>query len=185
MKLPESELLKNINKGNAIDWTEVPKKYTLSEKFVLKYSHVLNWRLLWIHQRFPESFIRTSFENNKKEYSDVISTYQVLSENFIREFKDYVNWVNISYDQVLSESFIREFKDMVSWAGISERQILSESFIREFKHKVFWGYISHNQKFEDEFVLEFLDILLPEWVLSNPKLKLSDQVKLLLQFKQL
>ena len=74
---------------------------------------------------------------------------------------------------------------MVSWAGISERQILSESFIREFKHKVFWGYISHNQKFEDEFVLEFLDILLPEWVLSNPKLKLSDQVKLLLQFKQL
>ncbi len=46
--------------------------------------------------------------------------YQKLSENFIREFKDKVNWYNISYSQKLSENFIREFKDNVNWNSISQ-----------------------------------------------------------------
>ena len=32
-----------------------------------------------------------------------------MSEDFIREFKDKVNWSYISYSQKLSEDFIREF----------------------------------------------------------------------------
>ena len=42
-----------------------------------------------------------------------ISSQYILSENFIREFKDEVNWYYISPYQKLSENFIREFKDEV------------------------------------------------------------------------
>ena len=54
----------------------------------------------------------------------------------VKEFKDKVDWVNISQYQKLSEDFIREFKDEVDWGWISVFQKLSEDFIREFKDKV-------------------------------------------------
>jgi hypothetical protein len=42
----------------------------------------------------------------------------------------------------LSEKFIREFQDKVDWEFISRYQKLSEDFIREFKVKVEWNFIS-------------------------------------------
>ena len=58
-----------------------------------------------------------------------------LSEDFIREFKDKVDWEHISYYQKLSEDFIREFKDRVDWMMISRYKTLSEEFVKEFKEE--------------------------------------------------
>ena len=57
----------------------------------------------------------------------------ILFENFIREFKDKVDWYYISEYQKLSEDFIREFKDNVNWKFITKYQKLTKAFIREFK----------------------------------------------------
>ena len=78
-----------------------------------------------------------------------------LSEEFIREFKDKVNWRYISGCQKLSEDFIREFKDKVLWNYISGYQKLSEDFIREFKDRVDWLYILKCQELSEEFKEEF------------------------------
>ena len=51
----------------------------------------------------------------------------------IEEFKDKVNWYDISASQQLSENFIREFQNKVNWYFISYKQELSLDFIREFK----------------------------------------------------
>ena len=45
-----------------------------------------------------------------------------LSEDFIREFQDKVNWYCISACQKLSEDFIREFKNKVNWKNIFKHQ---------------------------------------------------------------
>jgi len=45
----------------------------------------------------------------------MISSCQTLSEDFIREFKNEVDWENISMYQTLSEDFIREFGKKVKW----------------------------------------------------------------------
>ena len=65
-----------------------------------------------------------------------------LTEDFIREFKDDVNWDCISSCQKLSEDFIREFQDKVDWSTISYRQKLSGKFVREFQDKIDWSSIS-------------------------------------------
>ncbi len=91
--------------------------------------------------------LRTISYNNK--YKDI------LSEPFIREFKDYVNWFYISRSQKLSESFIKEFKNKVDWNYISHYQKLSETFIREFKNYVNWDIISYSQKLSEAFIREF------------------------------
>ena len=103
-------------------------------------------------QKLSEDFIREFSDRIDWEY---ISYQQKLSENFIREFSNKVDWNGISYRQKLSEKFIREFSDKVDWKHISYRQKLSEDFIREFKDRVNWREISENQKLSEDFVEEF------------------------------
>ena len=59
-----------------------------------------------------------------------------LSENFIREFQNKVNWDEVSRCQKLSEDFIREFKNKVNWVCISIYQKLSKDFKKEFKKEL-------------------------------------------------
>ena len=48
------------------------------------------------------------------------------------------NWNNpiFYFDNDLSEDFIREFKDKVDWKYITKYQNLSKDFIREFKKEL-------------------------------------------------
>ena len=60
-----------------------------------------------------------------------ICMHQILSESFIKEFKNYVDWDAIFVCQKLSENFIKEMKNYVNWAGIFDTQDSSESFKEE------------------------------------------------------
>jgi len=51
-------------------------------------------------------------------WDDTICRREKLSEEFIREHQDKVNWFDICYYQALSEDFIREFKDKVDWGRL-------------------------------------------------------------------
>ena len=131
-----------------------------------------DWYFLSEHRGLTEDFIR--------EFQDfvnwsTISEYQHLSEDFIREFADRVNWNGISIFQHLSESFIREFKDKVSlsWGWISMHQTLSEDFIREFKDKVNWTYISKFQHLSEDFIREFKNKV--NWDAVSQYQRLSDE----------
>ena len=110
------------------------------------------WDDISINFTLSEEFIREF-----KDYVDwyFISSFQNLSEDFIREFKNYVTWLKISMYQQLSEKFIREFKDDVYWYEISLCQNLSENFISEHKEYVSWYNISNYQKLSPEFIQEF------------------------------
>jgi hypothetical protein len=72
---------------------------------------------------------------------DEISSCQVLSESFIREFKNVLNWKKVSSRQQLSEDFIREFQDKVNWYDIPYFQPwinFSEEFKKDFKDKLIY-----------------------------------------------
>ena len=81
----------------------------------------------------------------------------ILSDDFMREFKDEIDWLCVSKYQNLNEGFIREFKKYVNWEWISLCQRLSEDFIREFKDKVYWSWISVHQHLSEDFIREFKD----------------------------
>ena len=131
-------------------------------------------RVQWVdistNQKLSEDFIREF-----KDYVDwyCISRSQKLSNEFIEEFKDYVYWGNISMYQKLSENFIRKFKDCVNWCCISSNQKLSEDFIREFKDYVDWFYISINQKLSESFIHEFKGKVYWHYISGNQKLSES------------
>ena len=66
----------------------------------------------------------------------LICQNQILSEKFIREFKDEMIWEIICETQTLSEKFIREFKDEMIWSLIYVKQTLSKEFIKEFENEI-------------------------------------------------
>ena len=120
-----------------------------------------NWARLSLCESLTEDFIQ---EFKDKVDWICISRYPHLSEDFIRKFADRVEWYYISAYQYLSENFIREFADKVGWYWISRCQQLSEDFIREFKDKVNWYYISAYQHLSEDFIREFKDKVSWGWV---------------------
>ena len=120
-----------------------------------------NWARLSLCESLTEDFIQ---EFKDKVDWTCISRYPHLSEDFIRKFADRVDWYYISAYQYLSENFIREFADKVGWYWISRCQQLSEDFIREFKDKVNWNYISAYQHLSEDFIREFKDKVSWGWV---------------------
>jgi hypothetical protein len=116
-----------------------------------------------------EQEIRQQIENGTVDWY-VVSKYSILSEDFIREFKDQVNWNHISNYQSLSEYFIREFNDKVNWFWISRYQNLTEDFIREFHDKMPSYCISVFQNLSEDFIREFKDSVCWHYISSRQKL---------------
>ena len=55
-----------------------------------------------------------------------------LSENFIRKYKDKVNWFNISRSQNLSEAFIKKFDNKISHLMILARHETTNNLSNEY-----------------------------------------------------
>jgi hypothetical protein len=80
---------------------------------------------------------------------------QVTSRNEIELSR--MHWKGIS-EIIITEEFMREFQDKIDWVRVSKSQKLSESFICEFQDKVDWTYISGYQKLSDDFLIEYKKI---------------------------
>jgi len=95
---------------------------------------------------------------NYEEYWTNISEYvKPLPVDFIREFKDYVNWYLIGMCQKLSEEFMREFSYYLCWYDLPMYQKLSENLIKENKDTINWYRVQQYQDLSEEFLYEFKD----------------------------
>ena len=56
-----------------------------------------------------------------------------MKEDYIKRNKNKIKWEWMSKRKILSENLMREFKDYVNWHSISIFQDLSEDFIKEMK----------------------------------------------------
>ena len=77
----------------------------------------------------------------------------------IRKNPKAQNWVNISVNEILTEDFIREFKDYVDWNNIFAYQKLSKEFIIEFADKINFRCLLKNERINDD-VKEFCKVFI-------------------------
>lgn len=93
---------------------------------------------------------------------DRICREETLSEDFMRQYKDFLNWTELSLRQEMSEEFIYEMKDKVDWRHILNRSLLSETWLRNHADEINWKSLSSsNQTLSNEFLREFQDKI--EW----------------------
>lgn len=131
-----------------------------------------DWKEISKHKGITEEFIR-EFQNDINW--NFVSKFQreKLSLGFIREFQDKLNWKEIFRSpRMLTRDFITEFRERIDWDDISEYHLLSEDFIREFQHNVFWGYISVYQKLSENFIREFRNRV--DWLSISANQQLSE-----------
>jgi hypothetical protein len=147
-----------------------------------RYHGYLCTRMDWLNDYvlLTEEFIR-EFPDKLEWY--YISEHKIFSEDFLREFQHKVDWEIITWSQTLSEDFLREFHDKVCWSNISRYQKLSDGFIREFHDKVCWSNISRYQKLSDGFIREFYVKIKWKELMYNVTRKRSPFVKMCIEYE--
>lgn len=131
--LSEDLMRELIEKNVYLNWRFISThNQQLSEDFMREFQDKFNWINVLLTRLLTEDLIKEIFKNKTKPWIR-ISKYQILSENFIKEFKDKVVWKHISACQSLSESFIEEFKDYVDWKNIANHQYLSKEFREKYE----------------------------------------------------
>lgn len=104
--------------------------------------------------QLPEEFIRKY--KDKLDWNN-ITTNGSLSEDFIEENKCLINWNLVGMGQVLSEKFIERYKYEISWYDIIRYQDLSEKFIWDNRQRVSWDLVFQNQPVTGDFIEKCLE----------------------------
>ncbi len=134
----------NCKEISGEQWLSITKCYNLSVQFFEKYYKHIWWNYCSAEQHLSDEFI----QNHKDElnWNAISACDKGLSETFIEKYKDKVNWFWISNSQKLSEAFIAKHYKEVNWYEISFYQALSETFIAIFAEYVNWYALQFNRK---------------------------------------
>lgn len=98
----------------------------------------------WFINKYKEKILKNEF----------FWRYQKLTEEFMEQNIQYVNWAIISCSQKLSIQFMRKYKDRLHWFNIYRFQNLTEDFIEEINHYTFWDLITSHQTYLSEQFIE-------------------------------
>ncbi len=113
-----------------------------------------------------EDFLVKAIESELFTKEDIknltMSTYSTLSNDFITNYSDYINWSKmILYISTQSDTF-DVYIDIIEknnlWDSISAND-LPLDFIRQWKDKLSWTYLSMVKEFSDEEKEEFVDYI--------------------------
>ena len=89
-----------------------------------------------------------------------ISFYNDMTDDFVREFADYINWYKINHTK-LTTKFIKEFRDQIKWHEDS-LCCLDESIIMELTDLIDMSkvnYCKYREMYSDEFLTEYTGVL--------------------------
>jgi hypothetical protein len=187
-KLDRSWILELMSSG--YNTYEIAINYELTEDTILECTDLLDKNVLLQGLNFSEDFINKAIEVEYLNVEDIyelgMKTYSNLSDEFISNHKENINWDRmILYISTQSDSFDKHTKvieDKDLWSIISAND-LSIDFIRQWKDKLDWSYLSMVKSFTDEEKLEFDNYImtpvqqeLPEDLINTDDLKVTDKM---------
>lgn len=144
-QIPET-VLSMLGEKNIITWYSISANQNLSEPFIERHKDQLDWYYLSAKRYFSKPFI-----NKMKEYIHwgEFSIHHTLSEEIIREFDEYVDFnYGIPARQQLSETFMEEYKEELDWFHVSENQKLTLPFIQKHIARVYIQKLEINPQIE-------------------------------------
>ena len=166
-EMTEKELLNLFKDQGAI---EVFKNYEVPEEFLMKWApgddefEGIEKEIIIQMLQLSEDFIKSCITLEYFTIEDIselnMSTYSTLSEDFIKEYDEYINWERMILYLSSSEKItnISLYKNIIEkfqlWNLISAND-LSIDFIRENKEKLDWRILSIVKNFSEEEIQEF------------------------------
>ena len=129
-----SKLTNLIKTDKKINWhtLSASKTIILSDKFYIKFKKNIKWDSACKYQKLTEPVLYKVHPLIDRLDFHCLSSYQVLSEQFIRDFKDKLNWFSISYNQNLSSEFISEFENKIDFNAYSNNKYLDINIVKKY-----------------------------------------------------
>ena len=171
VKLTEYQLLDLINKDGLM---EVLTNYEVPEDFILKWGpgdsefNGIDKSLVISIMNLSEDFIKAALIIEYFNLDDITElnmiTYSGLSEEFINEYENYINWSRMILYLSSSDKIenIEKFESIIEkhnlWNLISANP-LPIDFIRKNKEKIDWKIASIVNKFTEDERAEFNDLI--------------------------
>lgn len=96
----------------------------------------------------------------EKDWWEAICRYGSLTEDFVREFVNEIDWSIFNQYIVLEGNMIREFKDYINLETYFKYGWFPLDFVREFKNELDWTKINtyYLKHLPDNIKKEFLNI---------------------------
>jgi hypothetical protein len=105
----------------------------MTDSFIMKFDRYMDWNLLSEHYDFSIDMLRIYF--HRVVWSKILRK-KLFSEAFLREMTisfDPAAWEVLSRYQFLSEQFILDFSNNVDWDYVALYQNVSSKFITDHK----------------------------------------------------
>lgn len=114
-----------------------------NEKEILQLAKEYNWGTVIINYIDQANEIIDKYykEFNDDDWSRV-SIVENLSLNNIRKFKDKLNWISFTdaYNYI-DDNFVEEFKDYIDWTSIPFKKSVSDNIIEKYFDLIDWEWI--------------------------------------------
>ena len=134
------EILEYINESQVL-----PGESNITDDMILEHASHKNHFKSPVAERLWEDICRIPLpEDLLREHLDTLIT--ALGETA---------WFLISKHQVLSIEFLTEFRHKVYWEEISKQGYINEEYINTFKDELYWHILDKNLKITDELRKEF------------------------------
>lgn len=117
----------------------------IDETLLREFKDKVLWGSVLRHKQLTSNFLRELVTWNDDLW-DNIACYQKLSEDFIDEYKDKLQWIYLSSNQRLSEKFMEKHLDYLDWIYVSQYQKLSPEFMKKYENKLDWNCVLKYQK---------------------------------------
>lgn len=133
-----------------LNWSMISSNKTINIEFVKRFidylvpAYLLN--NMSINFENDEDFMRELIERQRAILNN--NAYLMSDHELHSSLKSFFN--TISSSRNLSEEFIRDYHEELEWKHISFRQELSLEFLLEFKDRVIWDNVIKNTKIEEE-----------------------------------
>jgi hypothetical protein len=104
---------------------------------------------------------------NEMDYLEIIQYYygnwrdisksKHINNDFIRKYRDKIDWFTLCFHHKLDDSIIMQFSHKLGWENICRYQSLSTEFIKRNIEHIDFNLILRHQILSPEFIKEYID----------------------------
>lgn len=149
-----------------IYFEDIPKEWAI-ESLLREYKDKVEWDSLFRRGIIlKEDFIKELIEDGTLDdrlIKEFISCYHPLSEQFISEFADRLEWIYISSAQKMSEEFMNKYEHKLDFHFLPQYRRLSNEFIKKYEDRWNWLTIAETQKNVSKELIERHKDEIPKW----------------------
>lgn len=124
---------------------------TIGEIIINELSNNNDWNSI-SKRNLTDDFIE---EFQEKLNWDLLSQLHTLSRSFIKKYMNILNWKCVSMNKSLTDELIYIYKDKLDWRTISRYQNLSENLIDKYNHLLNWENISMFQNLSTQSIIKY------------------------------